>query len=345
MKTTEKISIGGFPFTIEQDAYVVLDQYIKDIAHAYRNDVSSEEIVSAIEERIAELILEKSGKGAVVTLSVVEMVKERIGDPAILANDEKENAAPSGTPGQESKARQQSKQAKRLYRDLEHRIAGGICCGIAAYFNIDVIFPRLIMALMFIAGFFTDGHFFFITAVAYIILWIIIPPAKTVEERCRLAGKPLGLDEFKDKANNPATIREIGNEARTAPALKTAGRVLGIILGAILMIAGISGIAGSVCTYIIGPDTIQHIADKYQPDGIDDSTEFMLHFLTNKTVWLMIISIIAIFSLLLLYSGTLLAFNFRSPKWKPGLILLLLWFLILIIFVSYTAREAILFFT
>ncbi len=343
MKTTEKISIGGFPFILEQDAYQALEQYVNDISEAYRNDSASEEIIAAIEERIAELIMEKSGKDAVVTLATVNMVKERIGEPSVLAGDDNAGTSANEEYRQE-KATSDRKLSRRLYRDLEHRIAGGVCSGIAAYFNIDVIIPRLVMALLFLAGFITDGRSFVIASAAYVLLWIIIPPAKTVEEKCRLAGKPLGLYEFKERGESQRPLRQLGNDVRTSPALRTTGRVLGIIIGVMLMLDGITGIAGSLCSYIIGPGVIQHIASRHQDYGFNENAEFLIHFLSSNTVWLLITSVIAIFSLLLLYLGSLLTFNLKAPKWKPGLILFFLGFIVLIAFAAYTAREFLFFF-
>ncbi|MCM1502224.1 MAG: PspC domain-containing protein [Bacteroidales bacterium] len=343
MKTTEKISIGGFPFTIEQDAYQTLEQYINDISEAYSNDSASEEIIAAIEERIAELIMEKSGKDAVVTLATVNMVKERIGEPSVLADNGNADTAETAGTEQEKKPCNR-KVAKRLYRDLDHRLAGGVCSGIAAYFNIDVIIPRLVVALLFLAGFITDGRFFVIAGIAYILLWVIIPPAKTVEEKCRLTGKPLGLYEFKERGESQRPLRQLGNDVRTSPALRTTGRVLGIIIGVMLMLDGITGIAGSLCSYIIGPGVIQHIASRHQDYGFNENAEFLIHFLSSNTVWLMITSVIAIFSLLLLYLGSLLTFNLKAPKWKPGLILFFIGFVVLIALAAHTARECLFFF-
>ena len=75
MKKTENISLGGYAFTIEYDAYLELEEYIGSIRNAFSNDPSADEIVTDIEERIAELLKEKCISGMVVNLAMVESEK------------------------------------------------------------------------------------------------------------------------------------------------------------------------------------------------------------------------------------------------------------------------------
>jgi hypothetical protein len=94
MKTTENISLAGYAFTIETDAYAELESYLEDIREAFRNDDNADEITSDIEERIAELLREKCISGMVVNLDMIHDIRRRIGNPKDMVQDDAE-AAPS----------------------------------------------------------------------------------------------------------------------------------------------------------------------------------------------------------------------------------------------------------
>jgi hypothetical protein len=91
MKRTENISLAGYAFTIEEDAYIELENYIKDIRAGFEGNSSADEITTDIEERIAELLSERCASGIVVNLSMIEGIKERIGNPEELAGEEVDN--------------------------------------------------------------------------------------------------------------------------------------------------------------------------------------------------------------------------------------------------------------
>ena len=90
MKTTENISLGGYAFTIETDAYNELDTYLNEVRKAFSTDPNADEIIADIEERIAELLKEQTVPGMVVSLPMIKEIKKRIGNPAELAQDEAE---------------------------------------------------------------------------------------------------------------------------------------------------------------------------------------------------------------------------------------------------------------
>ena len=147
MKTTEKISLGGFAFVIEYDAYVELENYLAEIRECFRNDNSADEIVDDIEVRIAELLKEKYVDGTVVNMGMIASIKQRIGDPKEVAGQEEE----------EEVVKETSKcplRDKRLYRDIDDRALAGVCSGLGLYFNIDKVVFRLFFLIAFCLGFF-----------------------------------------------------------------------------------------------------------------------------------------------------------------------------------------------
>jgi phage shock protein PspC (stress-responsive transcriptional regulator) len=102
---------------------------------------------------------------------------------------------------------------KRLFRDPDHRVIGGVASGLAAYFNIEVWIPRVIFCLPLIAGaitsifrhaWFYEGPAFFANGfggtlfITYIILWIVLPEARTASEKLEMRGEKVDLESIKN---------------------------------------------------------------------------------------------------------------------------------------------------
>ncbi|HET9055596.1 MAG TPA: PspC domain-containing protein [Chitinophagaceae bacterium] len=102
---------------------------------------------------------------------------------------------------------------KRLYRNPDDKVIGGVASGIAAYFNIEVWIPRVVFALPFILGIFTSiindswwrhgpvifsGGFGGTLFVAYIILWIVLPLANTASEKLEMRGEKVDLQSIRN---------------------------------------------------------------------------------------------------------------------------------------------------
>ena len=103
MKKTENISLSGYAFTIEEDAYIELDNYMKDIRSGFAGNSSADEITADIEERIAELLSERCASGTVVSMPMIQDIKERIGNPEELAEEETDNDSEGAEKVQEVK--------------------------------------------------------------------------------------------------------------------------------------------------------------------------------------------------------------------------------------------------
>lgn len=339
MKTTENISLGGYSFTVESDAYNELDIYLTDIRNCFREDANADEIVEDIEVRIAELLGEKCVPGMVANLQMVREIKERIGDPKVLAQEEGGSEAEPAeeaqvekqeeTPGKAQERAQGKPQQKtplkerRLYRDIDGRIVGGVCGGLGAYFGIDKVLFRIIFLLLFFIGFvgIDDGPYCMISVAAYVCLWIAMPGARTVEEKCRMKGKPMNLEGFRSKESN--FEKEVKDFA-TSPVGRTAGRAGKVFLGIILLLCGLTGLLA--CIFIPSvPELIQnHITDW---NALDSSEFAVAQILTGTTFWGLILVTCGILFIWFLYNGIMLLFDLKTPRWKPGLVLIIAWFI------------------
>lgn len=346
MKQTEKVSIGGYSFILERDAYERLNGYIEDIRSTYRGNSYSAEILSDIEQRIAELFIEKGGKDSVVSYGMVDDVIIRIGSPAELADEEKAKSEMSGRSGKQNGGggTVYPYGPKRLYRDLDHRTLGGVCSGIAAYFNVDAVLVRLIftgltlLAGIIIADWYMQMVPVIMAALAfYMLLWLIIPAAKTVEEKCRMRGEPIDLRQFKEKFDR-LPFKETVEEIKTSPALHSAGRVVSIITGIILIIAGIGSLIGC-SVYDLVRNLIEKEADLGSLGYYDDEQIFLSQFVLRDEFWWMCIAVVGLFAVWLIYNGTLLTFNLRSPRWRPGTIIFILWIISMLVFAAWVIRR------
>lgn len=190
MKTTEKISISGFAFNINEDAYRVLKAYMDRLAAHFSKREDGKEIMEDIEARIAELVMsEMKSQDEVITLQQIEGVIGIVGKPEELTEkkeDEMENQR--NTVG--SGSGDGGLRHRRLYRDPDNRRIAGVCGGIAAYLNIDPTLVRILALLLVLVGsitpFISGGGIVIIT---YLILWIAVPRATTIAQKLEMRGE------------------------------------------------------------------------------------------------------------------------------------------------------------
>jgi phage shock protein PspC (stress-responsive transcriptional regulator) len=177
MKKTLSINISGIIFHIEEDGYDTLRKYLDSINRYFSSFEDSSEILSDIESRIAEIFLAKLNEGKqVITGEDVQNLIATMGNVSdFKAAEENEFAAEGAAPKEEPRASSTQSANKRLVRDQHRKILGGVCSGLAHYFGIDSVWPRLIFALM------TLGYGGGI--IIYIILWIALPGDDNLEEQ------------------------------------------------------------------------------------------------------------------------------------------------------------------
>jgi len=184
MKKTVQVNLSGQVFTLDEDAYELLSGYLNKIGRLYERSVGKDDILSDIESRIAELLLEKiDDSKSVVNIRDVEEVIQVMGKPEQFEEDY-DAESDEGAYQQED----YSYRTKRLYRDPDSRVLGGVCSGIGYYFGFDPIWIRLIFGLSFV--FFGTGLFL------YILLWIIIPEARTTAEKLSMKGEPVNINNI-----------------------------------------------------------------------------------------------------------------------------------------------------
>lgn len=190
MNKVMNINIGGIVFHVDEDAYNKLERYLREIRRHFKNKSDNDEIITDIESRIVELFQQKlNNTKEVITIEDVNDVINTMGKPRDFS--EETDNVPYDNIHQVFK--------KRLFRDIENRMFGGVCSGLGAYFRLDPIIFRIAFIVATIFG---------ISILVYLIMWLIIPPARTIEEKLEMQGDPVTM------SNIEKSIREELNNIR-----------------------------------------------------------------------------------------------------------------------------------
>lgn len=181
MKITVSINIGGIAFHIDEDAYAELKVYLRSLERHFAREESSAEIMADIEARMAELLKERiSDFKQVVTLKDILDVEKILGTPEDIGNEEAGNTYERiSRPGYH-----------RMYRDPDRRIIGGVAAGMGAYWGIEPWIVRTIFIVLALPG----G----LGILVYLVLWIVLPEAKTTAQKIEMRGAPVNISNIKD---------------------------------------------------------------------------------------------------------------------------------------------------
>lgn len=185
MKKVLEISLGGIGFTINEDAYHQLKNYLVRFEKTMTNELEKKEVMEDVEARIAE-ILQKERKydNQIVDEKLVKIVIGHLGEI------EEEKTTNEEHPKEEKEKYFSSEnKSKRFYRDADNKKISGVCSGIATYFNVDVTLVRVIFVAALIC--------YASTLVLYIIIWIATLPATTIAQKLELRGIPVTAENIK----------------------------------------------------------------------------------------------------------------------------------------------------
>jgi len=281
MNEITRIHIAKVAYDIEVTAKKQLEKYIKSL-ETYTQD---SEVLADIEIRITELLTERNVvAGGVIGSEDVAAIRKQLGEPYEFADEDGDIAVG---------AVNEKDDNHRLYRSLDDAVLGGVLSGMAAYFKVNPLWTRLIFLLV---TFITAGFGFLL----YIVLWIILPPARTAAEKLQLAGKPVTLESIRE-----LNIAAEANPARSvAPIVKN---VAGIALGIASIIAAVTTLAATVWAAII---MLVH-------GGMDRISENLLGTsMPNEDTWLALVVfwVVIAGALLLTALFSMVAYAFLAKK-------------------------------
>ncbi len=194
MNKTISVNIAGFVFNIEEQAYERLSEYLDKIRTNFSDEDERDEIMNDIELRIAELFQEKvSQEKEVIAQEDISEVIDILGHPEDFATED-DNSYASGESKNDTTEPRESSNSRRLYRDKDNATVGGVCSGLGHYFGLDPALFRILFILLFVL--FGSG------ILLYIILFIIIPEAKTTSEKIEMKGGAVNVESIKDHVSN-----------------------------------------------------------------------------------------------------------------------------------------------
>ena len=193
MKKTLNVAIGGCSFTIDEDAYMALENYLESFKEGLDNSSSRNEVMDELEMRIADLLKEQIGRREVIDINMVNAVLNQIGP--VAPRPQQTNSNVEEQTHEETYSGQQYQNAvRKFYRDAENKRIAGVCSGLALYLNIDVTLVRIIFLVALIFG--SAGFWI------YLVLWIVAPEARTAAEKCELRGIPATAENIRRFTEN-----------------------------------------------------------------------------------------------------------------------------------------------
>lgn len=176
MKQVININFQGRVVPIEVTAFELLKNYTESLNRHFANEEGKEEIINDIESRIGELFQERITKGATcITEDDVNAIINTMGRPEefeAMDDTQTQSAASSSSSQEQTNSSNQPAGSKRLFRDENDKVLGGVCSGLANYFNIDVVVARIIFVILLFSG---------IGFLTYIIMWIAVPSSATTQ--------------------------------------------------------------------------------------------------------------------------------------------------------------------
>ena len=327
MKEIEKLSIGGYAFTLEKDAAEEVEQYLNGLEAHYLGQEGGKEIMEGIEERMAELLLDRCGRNGVATMADIQGILDILGRPERI---EAEDVEPMT---------QQERPKRRLYRDLENKRVAGVCAGLGNYLDFDVVLIRIAFAAVTCILFFSGakhGVWSMAGFAAYAILWLAMPAARTAQERWAMKGDGGTLDDI--QRNVRSGVREMGDAARRgirevgdavqSPKGSEIGKIILLAIGIFLLLGGVSGLASISALGLFNNTGVFSVPADRLLDSLRLDWPIFYQMLTEPWVVVLAVSAVVLPLIWLIYLGVRFIFDIKAPKWRPGLVLFVLWLVV-----------------
>lgn len=323
MDQIKKCSLAGISFTLEADAYAALEGYIQSLQEAYKSTPDGEEIVADIEARIAELILSAVPADAIVTKPLILNIIKQLGSAEEIDSEQPDHE-PEPRQAETTDQSGNPRIPRRLYRDVQHHKLGGVCAGIANYFDIDPTLVRLaaiapiliwlfgvmnLFLLHYIEGFM--GQLAGLVVLGYIVMWFTIPPASTARQKLEMKGERITTDSIRE--NVQSATSEERSRTLLADIVNVIGKILLIclkILAAIILV----GLVLGVC--VLGMVALAGIP--------------MLDFNLPTGILLISFFCVAIIPLLILIYLVIMLLISQRPKGRALLVMFILWVISLV---------------
>lgn len=329
MKKTFTINLNHLVYNIDEDAYEVLKQYLLEVEEQLFED-ERKEVMGDIETRVSELFEERLQRGKqVINLTDVEEIIAILGKPNAYNEQQETDAEETAT---SEKTKKKTKAGKKLYRDVDNRMLGGVAAGIAVYLNWDVVWIRLILILLVL---FVWGTLIPI----YFVLWLIVPAARTVSQKLEMHGEDVTAERIKEEFQNVKDY--VGSEdfkksttsigQRLGEVFKVLVKVFASLIAIVIGIVGFSLLIAlllSFTVWLFNPE----LFSAYIPD--------YFNYPTYKAIMLVISSLlivfIPVFSLLIWAFRGIMGRKSKSSTW--GWVVVIIWFIAVLLFTGVSSN-------
>ena len=338
MKKTIRINISGLIFNIDEDAFDKLQQYLNSITKKFINTKEGNEIIADVEARIAELFQERIGdRKEVINQYDVEHVIKVMGMPEDFEDEEFEQAS--------TEELQQKKGGRRIYRDPDNSVISGLSAGIANYFGIDPIIVRVLFVL--------TALFYGTSILIYILLWVIIPEAKTRSQKLEMKGQDINLSNIetsiKNEFSNVKSNFDKWQKSRNYNKIKenigdifnSAGKVFVVFAKIILVILGISffiagiGMLGTMTGLFFFHDSfLSPFSWTDVPFSVHDFATLFTDGFNARVGIIASYLVVMIPVLMIIYIGLRFIFRFKTKSRYLGVVSGALWLVSVIVLIG-----------
>lgn len=314
------INLGGYALTIDDDAYEYLKSYLEKIRLRFSEREGRDEILSDIEARLGEIISGSMGTRTIVMLPDVEAAATMMGKPEDFGPGESE---PENNERVNNTGKATVRTGKRLFRDEQDAIVGGVCSGLTSYFGMtDPVWMRLIFVLL---AFISFGFW----VPAYVLIWILVPPARSSSDRLAMRGEAInmdniakeveeGFDRLGNRLDNMGNdVKRTGNGATNAvhTGVSAIGHAFGLLIRFFVKFAGLIAILVAVALFLALAST--WIAGIWAMFVAAPFVSFFSPF-SNAATWLAFTNVLFLIGIPVLGIGLLftrIVFKTRTPGW------------------------------
>lgn len=322
MNKTININLAGIIFHLDEDAYKVLDAYLSRLKLVFNKTDGFEEIISDIEARFAELFQTGLVDNTAVTIAMVNNAIAIVGEPEMFLDEDGDDTGKSYEKEEPINPGSQ-KNKRKFYRNADEASVGGVCSGLAAYLGTEAWIVRALFVLMVLFGIGSG-------VLIYIVLWIVVPEAKTTSQKLEMKGEPVTannisktvqeqFDNLKNSVKDGATKNNIGEMLEKLGALilsvlTVMFKVLSKVMGVAMLVAGIFMLVVLLGTFFgMGNLFFDWIGNDTDSVGFSELSDIFL-VNSNQTAWILISGILFIIVplFLILYAGLRIVFDIEK---------------------------------
>lgn len=334
MKKTVIVNINGIIFHIDEDAYEKLSIYLDTLKRYFNSANESKEIIEDIEARIVELMQPKISEAKQsISIEDIEEIIAILGNPEDIAGETETSQEKQGYSASQEPVGN-NKGTRRLHRDIDNSILGGVCSGMGAYFNVDPVIFRIIFLALIFTG---------VSLIVYPVLWISVPAAITSAQKLEMRGRDVNIsnierqirDEYTRVKNNISQIdtRSYGGKINNffheifralGTVISAFGTFLKVVFAIVLILAALGIIVGVVAGFYFNSFAIDEpLLSSF--NSLQELISSIVDHFNGSLLLVLALIIVALPCAALIYWGLKLMIRFKANDKYVSLGLSVIW--------------------